>query len=202
MDDSLPNVEQQISETYVEQKIKIEPEAEQDPLEYVNVTVKSERVENCEPELDELNPPEYINVPVKSEVFESCEPESVNTEDSTHTLFCNELNEKQNVVDSSNYNETEDHCIINKNIDITKPCKDKELSNNPNKGGSSKRRCGKDDCPKQAYKGIDDTVPVKDPAITGHLKKPHPPPPPSKTSISLRSRLLPCILDALGRCKF
>ncbi|CAG2058195.1 unnamed protein product [Timema podura] len=140
MDDSLPNVEQQISETYVEQKIKIEPEAEQDPLEYVNVTVKSEKVENCEPELDELNPPEYINVPVKSEVFESCEPESINTEDSTHTLFCNELNEKQNVVDSSNYNETEDHCIINKNIDITKPCKDKELSNNPNKGGSSKRR--------------------------------------------------------------
>nr|CAD7573533.1 unnamed protein product [Timema californicum] len=52
--------------------------AELDPLEYVDMTVKSETLESCERESDELKPPEYVDVPVKSEVFESCESESIN----------------------------------------------------------------------------------------------------------------------------
>nr|CAD7429316.1 unnamed protein product [Timema monikensis] len=79
MENNFHYVEKQISETYVEKEIKLEPEVppELDPLEYVNVTVKSETLESCDPELDEFKPPEYVNVSVKSEVFESCESESI-----------------------------------------------------------------------------------------------------------------------------
>ncbi|CAG2053853.1 unnamed protein product [Timema podura] len=78
MEDNLHYVEQQISETYVEKEIKLEPEAELDPLEYVDVTVTSETLESCDPELDELKPPEYVDDPIKSELLESCESESIN----------------------------------------------------------------------------------------------------------------------------
>nr|CAD7411726.1 unnamed protein product [Timema poppensis] len=89
MEESSHYLEHQISDTFVKEEIKLEPEAELRNPEYVNVAVKSETLEICEPESvsslalskfiheDELKSPEYVDVLVKSEVFETCESESV-----------------------------------------------------------------------------------------------------------------------------
>ncbi|CAG2064806.1 unnamed protein product, partial [Timema podura] len=96
---------------------------------------------------DELNVQEYMDV----SAFEICETESmndipffnikqeINTEDNTFSLLCNEPKKQQNVVDSSNYNETKDCCITNQHIDINELSNIKEFPKYTKMGGRWKR---------------------------------------------------------------